>query len=101
MASNHIKINTNRLNSDAERIAGLIQTMKKELSNMKGSVNDMNKMWEGPTKIAFMQAVNRDTQALQDLINSLESIQKYEVSAKKEYEKCESQVSQLVDSIRV
>lgn len=53
MAVEHIKINTNRLHQDTQKVEGYIQKMKKELTNMQNSVNAMNGMWEGSSKKAL------------------------------------------------
>lgn len=101
MSCNQIKISTNRLNSDAQQLAGLIQSMKKELNNMNNSVAQLNAMWDGPSKKAFVKAFENDKRALEDVIESLNSIQKYEMHAKTKYEQCENQVADLVSGIRI
>lgn len=101
MAVNHIKVSTNRLHTDAEQIGSLIRSMEKESSDMKNSVQQMNHMWEGPSKQAFVNAFYTDMNALDTVIRSLKSIQSFEIQAKTKYETCEQQVEQLVSSIHV
>lgn len=101
MAVEHIKINTNRLHQDTQKVEGYIQKMKKELTNMQNSVNAMNSMWEGSSKKVFVKAFENDMQIAQEIIATLQVIQKYEANAKKEYEACERKVADLVASIRV
>lgn len=101
MAINEIKVNTNRLNNDANQIASLIQRMEKELNNIKSSVSQMNSMWEGMSKKAFMQAFEDDRKAAEDVIKELKSLQKFEMEAKTKYEQCENQIAGIINSIRV
>lgn len=101
MAVNYIKVSTNRLNVDAQQIESLIGSMKKEMGNMKNSVKQLNSMWEGVSKKAFVQAFNDDMTALASVIDSLSAIRNFETETKNKYENCEKQVAQLVDSIRV
>jgi WXG100 family type VII secretion target len=101
VAVKYIKISTNRLGTDAEQVASLIQSIQKEMTAMKSSVQQMNSMWEGPSKEAFVQAFNQDMEDLSTLIKGLSSIQSFETQAKTKYENCEQQVEELVASIRV
>lgn len=101
MSANHIKVSTNRLNADAQQMGSMIGSMKKEMENMKDSVKQLNNMWEGLSKKAFVQAFNDDMTALTAVIDSLNEIRTFETEAKSIYENCEKQVAQLVDSIRV
>lgn len=99
--ANKIKINTIRLNSDANEIASRITSLTQEMNALKQSVNQMNSMWTGEAKNAFVAAFNNDMKALETMIKDIESIHTYETNAKTKYENCERQVEQLVNSIRV
>ncbi len=98
--ANKIKVNTTRLNADANEVAARISSLKKEMAAMKQSVNQMNSMWTGEAKNAFVQAFNDDMNALNTLINNFEAIHRFEVNAKTKYDNCERQVEQLVNSIK-
>lgn len=98
---NELKVSTNRLNSDANQISSLIKAMEKELSNMKTSVNQMNQMWEGMTKEAFVKAFHDDQTAAEDVIKELKALQSFEVEAKNKYEQCEKQITALINAIRI
>ena len=86
----YIKINTISLNRDAEQVNGCIQKMKSELTKMKSSVSELDGMWDGPGSEAFKKAFQDDVNSMETLLKNLEEVYKYEVSAKKEYESCES-----------
>lgn len=98
---NYIKVNTNRLNGDAETIARLIQSIKTELGNMKQSVAHLDGMWDGPGSEAFKSAVQDDMNAMETVLRNVESIHSYEVNAKTKYESCERRVGDIVAGIRV
>lgn len=101
MAANEIRVNTNRLGTDADRVNALIKNMEKAINEMKNSVSQMNQMWEGEAKNAFVTAFNDDMNAAADVIEELKSLQTFEAQAKTEYEKSERQIMELVNSIRV
>lgn len=100
MVSN-IKINTNRLNADAQRVEGYIKAISNEIANMKASVLELGRMWEGTSSEAFKKAFDDDMKALTGIMKNLESIHSYETNAKTEYEKCEKSVLALIAEIKV
>lgn len=98
---NEIKINTTRLGTDAAQVLSLINNMERQLNNMKSNVDQLNGMWEGPAKQAFTQAFENDRSFAEAILKELKSLQGFETQAKDKYEKCEQQVSSLVDSIKI
>ena len=96
-----IKINTSRLKSDADHFLSLINSIIRERDKMQNNVAQLNNMWEGPTKEAFVRTFGNDMEALNAVVDGLRSIQRYETQAQKDYEACENKVAQLVDSIRI
>ena len=98
---NELKINTGRLGSDAGQVKTLKDKMEKELTSMKSEIDAMNSMWQGPAKQEFVKAFEDDRSAAAEVIRELKSLQGFETQAKDKYEKCEHQVSSLVDSIRI
>lgn len=101
MKINEIKVNTVRLNKDASDINSLIKNMEKKLADMQSNVIQMNQMWEGETKNAFVKVFNDDMNAAKTVIKELKAIYSYEVNAKTEYDKCEVKVADIIKSIHV
>lgn len=99
--ANDIKINTTRLGSDADQIGNHISNMEKQINSMKSSIDQLMSTWEGSAKSAFYQAFEDDRVAAMEIIKELKSLHSLECQAKTKYENCESQVSSLVDSIKI
>lgn len=97
----YIKMNTSRLNGDAQSIAGLLQGIKTQLEQMKQSVNQLDSMWDGPGSEAFKKVFQDDMSAMAELLKNLESMHSYEVNAKTKYESCENKVGTIVAGIRI
>lgn len=97
----YIKMNTSRLNGDAESIAGLLQGIKTELEHMKQSANQLDGMWDGPGSEAFKKVFQDDMQAMAELLKNIESMHSYEINAKTKYESCENKVGTIVAGIRI
>ena len=98
---NYMKVNTNRLNTDAEIVAGMISGMKTELSNMKEDVTKLDSMWDGPSSEAFKENFHNDMNSVETIIKNIESIYSYEINAKDKYESCENKVGSIIAGIRV
>lgn len=95
------KISTGRLQKDAEQIRILIGTMEGAINDMRGSVQQMNSMWEGTAKKGFTMAFADDMKAVEAILKELKALNSYEVQAKESYESCERQVGSLVQDMRI
>lgn len=96
-----IKVNTDRLNNDAVQINECIHSMKNKSSSLEANVGQLNKMWKGDANKAFNEAFHEDIKALNEFIRELDKLHEKEVYAKTKYEKCESQVSDIISRIKV
>lgn len=101
MAINEIKVNTGRLKTDADQVGECIKAMEKQLENLAATIADLNKMWEGPTKMVFTSVVENDRKAALAVVKELKSVHDYEMMAKNRYNECEKKIEDIIASIRV
>lgn len=101
MAVSKIKINTASLKRDTDNIKKMLSDIEKKAIKMQTDVVQMNGMWEGEANMAFNKVFQDDITALRTVIKEVQGIVDYEENAKKEYDNCETRVSELVDSISV
>ena len=101
MADYKFKVNTDRLNKDAEQVWKLVISMREALDSMSERVKALNGMWEGVSKDAFVKAFSEDESAAINVLKRLESFYQQEVLAKSNYENCENQVADLVANMRI
>lgn len=99
MGSDIIKVNTLKLGEDSEDINQYIKDLDTQMSSLKNSISELNKMWEGESYKAFKAAVDSDLSALQTLIENLQKVYQYEQRAKTDYDNCEQQVARIIDEI--
>ncbi len=99
--ADRIRINTDRLGTDASRIQGYIGNIKKEIANMEQSVCALENMWEGSGRSAFHKAFWDDIQAIETAVRSMEELCAYNKNAKKQYETCDRKVASLIAEIRI
>ena len=96
-----IKVNTNRLKTDASTIKDHISSIEKEIEDLRGHNTTLDAMWDGPSSEAFKAAFEADITALEQMVKSLKSLNNYEDNARDKYDDCERKVSDLVNQIKV
>lgn len=96
-----IRVNTHVLKNDADTVQQCISRMKKCKANISSAVVTLDGMWDGPSSEAFKGAVHKDLSDLQTIINQLQNINQYEITAKDKYNACENRVGEIVRSIRI
>lgn len=99
--SEKIKVNTNRLKSDADSVGVNIAKMQASMNSLKRDVTKLNTMWSGETNDTFKKAFEDDMNALNTMITNLNKIYSFETNAKTKYETCEKKVASLVSGMRV
>ena len=96
-----IRVNTSSLNRTRENVANQIKNIRTQITAMRNDVQAMNSMWEGESHTAFNTAFQADISRLENLCKSLDGIVNYENNAVAEYNRCENNVRQMVENIRV
>ncbi len=101
MAVSKIKVNTNKLKSTTNDIEAALKDIKNKIQAMENDVNELNTMWTGEAFDAFDKVFHDDIKDLGYICDNIQQLINYETKAKTEYDTCEKNVTQLVDSIPV
>ncbi|MBR0308415.1 MAG: WXG100 family type VII secretion target [Mogibacterium sp.] len=96
-----IKVNTNRLKSDASDIENYIQAIRNRITDLRAHSATLDAMWDGPSSEAFKMAFLSDIEALEAIMASLDAMNEYEDVARQKYDECESKVADLVNQVHV
>ena len=96
-----IRIHTDWLGTDADRIYGYMENIVKEMADMKQSVAALEHMWEGLGKEAFHKAFWDDMNAVDQAVKSLKELYDYDTNAKKQYENCNRKIAAMISDIKV
>ena len=99
MAISKIKVSTTELQSDARSVESSIKQLETEIGRLEQELNTINTMWEGPASETFFLVFQADIEELRNLIRDLQSFNTYENNAVSNYNRCESEVGGLVDSL--
>ena len=96
-----IEINTDRLKADVETLNGNITQLETQMRNMFRSMQDLDRTWEGPSHSTFDAQFSQDLQTFEEMIGTLNELNKALKNAADQYDKCENKVHDLVSSIQV
>lgn len=96
-----IKVNTNRLDTDAREFGDYIKAIIRKIADLRSHNATLDGMWDGPASEAFKMNFEADIKALEQMVKTLEGINRYEDNAKTKYNNCEQKVGDLVNQIRV
>lgn len=70
-----------------------------QLEKMFESMNQLNRMWKGPSNTAFKEEVKKDYTNMVEICRMLEGYVDCMDYSCKEYVRAESQIEELIDSI--
>lgn len=96
-----IRINTDRLGTDAERIQGYIENIVKEMAGIRQNAAALESMWEGPGSSAFHKAFRDDMEIVAEAVRDMKSIYEYDADAKRKYEQCDRKISSMIAEIKM
>ena len=90
-----------QLARDQEQFQEIIQEFFSAQKAMVAQMEELNLMWKGPSKDAFMKQFQSDCLSMDALKKELEAIKEAMAYAKVEYRKCDSNISSLVSSLKI
>ena len=100
MGISKIRVNTDSLQSDASAIADSIGVIERGISKLESEYAVLDGMWDGPANEVFKVAYRNDIEELRSIVANLKKFNVFEVEAKDKYNSCESQVGNIVSSIK-
>lgn len=96
-----IEIDTNELKKDITRFDLTVDALKSDLKGLDQEIEALDAMWDGVANTAFNIQYKSDSTTLNNMIHSLLEYSQDLKSARVSYEKCESNVGDMVKSINV
>lgn len=98
---NVIEVSIGTLAQDVQDMEDVLAALKKEMNEMDALIASLNSMWQGDAKNVFTKQYTVDKQTWEDMRVNVEEILKGMQNAKQAYERCESNVSQKIDGLRM
>jgi WXG100 family type VII secretion target len=99
--NHYIKISTESLKNDSNKITELALSAKKQLQAVYSEIEILDGMWDGPAKDVFLKQFDQDYELFKNLCRFVEVFADDMNNAALEYERCENNVKDAVKAIRV
>ena len=96
-----IAINTATLQQDVDELRTKLEQVRKSINEAYSAVYQLDKMWDGPANIAFQAAFQKDQHDMEEMCNVISKMIDSMSNSRTEYEKCETDVNNIIDSIRI
>ncbi len=100
MADN-IETNTGAMERDAGALRDALKQVRQDMKAMFDAVAELNSTWSGQANEAFNRQFQSDRMLFASLCEEVEGIIESMENAKDAYNKCEAEISQEIDRIRV
>jgi uncharacterized protein YukE len=96
-----IAVDTDILNSDIGELQMLLDSAKLQLDEMFNQIVELNTMWEGAAKEQLINQFELDYSNAKNIIETIESLIECMKYARNQYNSCENEIENLVNSIKI
>lgn len=96
-----IEQNTDYLSDDIVRLEDEKNKLERAIDEMFDAVNTLEATWDGPASETFKAQFQSDYETCKEMHRAFGTLIEKLKTAKEEYDRCESEVGELVRSIRV
>jgi WXG100 family type VII secretion target len=101
LAISEIEMNTSTLAGDIESLEGLVTSLRNQMKKMFQSVDELDRMWDGPANAAFNQQFQADYKTCEEMCKTLTDLIGSLRHAGEEYDKCEQNIDSMIRSIPI
>ena len=99
--ADEIATKTESMEKDIKELRSLLKKAKETVEQLFSEIKALDAMWDGAANDAFNIQFINDYQYSLDMCDSVDELIDCISFAKKEYEKCETEVSDIVHAIRL
>ena len=101
MAVREIAVNTATLARDTAQLTTLLERLEKDKAKMVQEIQELNRMWQGPSNQAFNDQFKTDCTSLDNLCRTIREMIGAMENAKREYDQCDNRVYALVSALKI
>lgn len=101
MAVREIAVNTATLARDTAQLTTLLAGLEKDKAKMVQEIQELNRMWQGPSNQAFNDQFKTDCTSLDNLCRTIREMIGAMENAKREYDQCDNRVNALVSALKI
>ena len=101
MAVREIAVNTATLARDTAQLTTLLARLEKDKAKMVQEIQELNRMWQGPSNQAFNDQFKTDCTSLDNLCRTIREMIGTMENAKREYDQCDNRVNAMVSALKI
>jgi len=101
LAVREIAVNTATLARDTAQLTTLLARLEKDKAKMVQEIQELNRMWQGPSNQAFNDQFKTDCTSLDNLCRTIREMIGAMENAKREYDQCDNRVNALVSALKI
>jgi WXG100 family type VII secretion target len=101
LAVREIAVNTATLARDTAQLTTLLVRLEKDKAKMVQEIQELNRMWQGPSNQAFNDQFKTDCTSLDNLCRTIREMIGAMENAKREYDQCDNRVNALVSALKI
>lgn len=99
--ADYIEVNIQTLEQDVKSMQESLKRVQNDMMGMFNAVKELDSMWDGPANEAFVRQFTIDNDVFNSLCDSVNGIIDSMENAKDSYRKCEANVSDEINRIKI
>lgn len=96
-----IEINTVALRNDAKQMSDEVMQLRETMVRMNESIGALNSMWEGSSHTALLNQYATDYENMMEVCNTVDRIIECMMFAVGQYNQCDDEVRNAINSIKI
>ena len=101
MAISYIKTDTDQLANDVRQLKEAVERVEQSQGELSNEIVELNRMWKGVANLEFRRQLERDFSYMDEILAELDSFIQGMENAQKDYTRCENEVLETVNVVRI
>lgn len=101
MAISYIRTDTDQLAGDIRQLKEAVVRVEQSQGELSNEIAQLNRMWKGVANLEFRRQLERDFSYMDEILAELDLFIQEMENAKKDYTRCENEVLETVNAVRI
>lgn len=101
MAISYIRTDTDQLAGDIKQLKEAVVRVEQSQGELSNEIAQLNKMWKGVANLEFRRQLERDFSYMDEILAELDLFIQEMENAQKDYTRCENEVLETVNAVRI
>ena len=101
MAISYIRTDTDQLAGDMKQLKEAVVSVEQSQGELSNEIAQLNRMWKGVANLEFRRQLERDFSYMDEILAELDLFIQEMENAQKDYIRCENEVLETVNAVRI